>query len=327
MPTWSSLAAGVVLLAVFGFVETRSASPLVDFGLWKERLFCGGFSTQGAVGFVYIPFLTFIGSLFFIDVLGYSPAKASGVILITIGICMVCQPPAGKWIDKVGPGIPITVALTMQAMALAWIGLFFGPNTTMTGMVIPLVLMGIGDGISLPACYTASMSAVDAKRAGMGSGMVQMGFLIPAALGVALVTSVTGTITAAKIPASLGNSHAELGELATSYAHAMRDGNLVQADDILAALPADSADAIKQAAVSASSAAITTSMLVLAAIALAGAILAWVVIGRRRTPVHIEMTHAAPQCPERERDSTTLTHRPSSSDWTACPGFLVEGTL
>ena len=38
---------------------------------------------------------------------------------------------------------------------------------------------------------------------------------------------------------------------------------------------------------------ITVSMLALAAAALAGAIFAWVVIGRRRTPDNIEMTHAA----------------------------------
>jgi hypothetical protein len=34
-------------------------------------------------------------------------------------------------------------------------------------------------------------------------------------------------------------------------------------------------------------------MLVLAAVALAGAVFAWAVIGRRRTPDHVEMTHAA----------------------------------
>jgi EmrB/QacA subfamily drug resistance transporter len=291
-PTWGSLAVGGLALTVFGFVETRSASPLVDFGLWRDRLFCGGFFAECAVGFVCIPVLTFVGSLFFIDVLGYSPAKASWVIVITTGICMLFEPPAGKWVDKVGPGMPITVALVMQALALAWIGLFFGPDTTLTEMVIPLALMGIGVGISLPACNTAAMSAVDAERAGMGSGLTHVSFTIPTALGVAIVTSVIGSITATKVSAGLGN-HAELDELATSYAHAVQDGNLSQANDILMALPSDSAEAIKRAAASASSAAITTSMLALAVVALAGAIFAWVVIGRRRTPDHIEITHAA----------------------------------
>jgi EmrB/QacA subfamily drug resistance transporter len=285
-PTWGSLAAGVVLLAVFGLVQARSASPLVDFRLWKERLFCGGFFAATAAGFVYIPFLTFVGSLFFIDVVGYSPAKASWVVVITTGIAVLVQPPAGKWIDKVGPGIPVTVGLVMLAVALAWIGLFFGPNTTLTEMVIPLALMGIGVAIALPACNTAGMAAVDAERAGMGSGLIQMTFNIPAALGVALVTSVIGAITATEISAGLGG-HVELDELATSYTHAVQAGNLSQASDMLAALPSGSVEAIERAAVSASSAAITTSMLALAVIALAGAIFAWVVIGRRRTPDHL----------------------------------------
>jgi MFS family permease len=290
--TWGSVVAGVVLLAVFGFVEMRSASPLVDFGLWKERLFFGGLFAESAVGFVYIPFLTFVGALFFINVLGYSPAKASWVIAITTGIAMLVQPSAGKWIDKVGPGIPITVGLSMQAVALAWVGLYFVPDTTLPEMVIPLALMGIGIAIAVPACNTAGMSAVDAERAGMGAGLLQMGFNVLTSLGMALVTSAIGTITPAKISAGLGG-HAELDQLATSYAHAVQDGNLSQANDIMSTLPSDSAETIKHAAASASSAAITTSMLALAVVALAGAIVAWMVIGRRRTPEHIEMTHAA----------------------------------
>ncbi len=290
--TWGSITAGIALLAIFGVVEAKIASPLVDFGLWKERLFSGGFFAESAVGFVYIPFLTFIGSLYFIDVLNYSPGKASWVIVITTGICMVFEPPAGKWVDKIGPGIPITVALLMQAVALGWIGLFFGPHTSLTEMAVPLALMGIGVGISLPACNTAGMMAVDAQRAGMGSGLMQMTFNIPAALGVALVTSVIGTLTSINAPAGLGD-RPELREVAQRYAHAIDDGNTSGAREILAALPRDAAAVVEQAAVSASSAAIMTSMLVLAAVALAGAIFAWVTIGRRRTPDHVEMTHAA----------------------------------
>ncbi len=289
--TWGALLAGLVLLGMFAAVETRIQHPLVDFRLWKERLFSGGFFAESAVGFVYIPFLTFVGSLFFINVLGYSPAKASWVIVITTGICMLFEPPAGRWVDKVGPGIPITVALLMQAVALAWIGLFFGPATTLAEMVIPLALMGIGVGIALPACNTAGMSAVDAKRAGMGSGLMQMTFNIPAALGVALVTSVIGGLTASKVGSGLGNRD-DLREVAGQYADAVQNGDLGLADRILAGLPDDSVAAVKQAAVAASSGAITVSMLVLAGIALAGAIFAWVVIGRRRTPDHIETTHA-----------------------------------
>ena len=288
--TWGSLIAGVVLLGAFGVFETKIAYPLVDFGLWKERLFSGGFFAESAVGFVYIPFLVFIGSLYFINVLGYSPGKAANVILLTTGICMVFEPPAGRWVDKVGPGLPITVALLMQAVALAWIGLVFNAHTTLTQMVCPLLLMGIGVGISLPACNAAGMFAVDAERAGMGSGLMQMTFNIPAALGVALATSVIGTLTASKVANGLSP---DLRDLGARYADAVQDGNLSLADEILKPLPGSSVDLIKGAAANAASSAITTSMLVLSFVALAGAVFAWVVIGRRRTPDHIAVTHAA----------------------------------
>ena len=282
--TWGMILIGIILLAIFGVVETRIEHPLVDFGLWKERLFSGGFFAESAVGFIYIPMLTFIGSLFFINVLGYSPAKASWVIVITTGICMVFEPPAGRWVDKVGPGIPITVALVMQAVALFWMGTF-SPSTTLGSMVIPLALMGIGVGISLPACNTAGMSAVDPERAGMGSGLMQMTFNIPAALGVAVVTSVIGTITASKVNSAMTDPALE--EAARNYADAVQDGNASGADDILASVSPDAAAAIKQAAVAAQSSGITTAMIILGVVALAGAIFAWVVIGRRRTPDHL----------------------------------------
>ena len=290
--TWGTIAAGIALLGIFGLVETRIAHPLIDFSLWKERLFSGGFFAESAVGFVYIPFLVFIGSLYFINVLGYSPGKAAFVILITTGICMLFEPPAGSWVDKVGPGLPITVALLMQAVALAWMGFFFTPSTTLGQMVVPLALMGIGVGIALPACNTAGMSAVDAERAGMGSGLMQMTFNIPAALGVGLVTSIIGGLTSSKVSNSLGG-RTDLSELAARYADAVQDGDITRADDVLAGLPRDSIDTIKHAVVSASSGAITLSMLVLSAVALAGAIFAWTVIGRRRTPDHIKVTHPA----------------------------------
>ena len=290
--TWGSIVAGIALLAVFAVVETRITHPLVDFGLWKERLFSGGFFAESAVGFVYIPFLVFVGSLYFINVLGYSPGKAANVILITTAVCMVFEPPAGRWVDKVGPGLPITVALLMQAVALAWMGLSFTPTTTVAQMAIPLALMGIGVGLALPACNTAGMSAVDPERAGMGSGLMQMTFNIPAALGVGLITSIIGGLTTSEVRSS-HDDRPELRETAARYADAVQDGDMARANDAIAGLPQDSVDAIKQAVLTATSDAITVSMLVLAAVALAGAIFAWVVIGRRRTPDHIQMTHAA----------------------------------
>ena len=278
--TWGALTAGVSLLAVFGYVETKRVGPLVDFSLWRERLFLGGFFAGCALGVVYIPFLICVGSLFLINVLGYSPAKASWCVAVTTSICMLSQPPAGKWVDKVGTRIPITLGLVVQAAVLAWIGLRFGPGATLTQMVIPLALMGIGVGISLPGCFTVAMSAIEPERSGMASGLIQMTFNIPAALGMAVVTSIIGATSRTVITAEL-SSRGGLDKRAISFAHAVQDGHTSDANAILTTIPSGSAEVVKRVAVGALSAAITTSMLILGAIALAGAVFTWLVIGSR----------------------------------------------
>ncbi len=277
--TWGTLALGAVFLAAFGFAETRIKDPLVDFSLWRARLFSGGFFAESAVGFIYIPMLTFVGSLFFIVVLKMTPVEASWVIVITTGTCMVLEPVAGKWVDRIGPGIPITVSLLMQAAALFWMGTFT-PDTSIAQMAIPLALMGAGVGISLPACNTAGMSAVDTEHAGMGSGLMQMTFNIPAALGVALVTSVIGTWTSGRLASAMSGS--AYMDQAVQYQQALEDGNDSGAASILSSLPADAQALVDEAVRSAQSSAITMSMVILGFVALAGALMSALVIGKRR---------------------------------------------
>jgi MFS family permease len=233
--------------------------------------------------------LTFIGVMFLQKVLGHSPVEASWIIVITTGTCMVLEPPAGRLVDKIGPGIPIAVSLFMQAIALAWMG-FFTPDTTLLGMVVPLALMGAGVGIALPACNTGGMSAVDAERAGMGSGLMQMTFNIPAALGVALVTSVIGTATLSHVANDVQGSGAE--HQAQAYVDGVIGGSPHAADE-LSGLPDHIRSMIETATTNAQASSITMSMFALAVVALAGGIMALLVIGRRRTPDHLEMTHAA----------------------------------
>jgi EmrB/QacA subfamily drug resistance transporter len=279
--TWGSLAIGLIFLAAFGFAEVRIRYPLVDFSLWKERLFTGGFFAESAVGFVYIPMLTFVGSIFLITVSGFSPVEASWIIVITTGTCMVLEPIGGRLVDRIGPGIPIAVALLLQAIALFWMGTFT-PGTTLTQMIVPLALMGAGVGISLPACNTAAMSAVRPDKAGMGSGLIQMTFNIPAALGVALVTSIVGSVTVSRVTELLSGE--SFSEQAAQYAEAIESGDTTAAQSILASLPSDSATAIEQAVQASQAHAIGLAMMALGVVALIGAVFALVVIGRRREP-------------------------------------------
>lgn len=281
---WGPIVAGLVLGGVFAFVEMNVKHPLIDFGLWSRRLFTGGFFAESAVGFIYIPMLTFVGSLYFIGVLDMSPVTASWVIVITTATCMVLEPVAGRWVDKSGPGIPITISLAFQAVALFWMG-SFKPETTVTQMIIPLALMGAGVGIALPACNTAGMSAIDKKHAGMASGLMQMTFNIPAALGTALVTSLVGTLAVGRIHKQLDQE--SFISTAIEYSNAVQAGDSNAASLIENLSQAAQAEII-EATANAQSSAIAMSMVVLGVVATAGAVFAAVVIGRRQIPKEVD---------------------------------------
>ena len=169
----------------------------------------------------------------------------------------------------------------MQAVALFWMGTFCR-ETTLGELIIPLALMGAGVGIALPACNAAGMRTLKPEQAGMGSGLLQMTFNVPAALGVALVTSIMGAHSLDKVWTALaGKPFLQQG---LEYAQAVKDGNDAVAAAILKSLPSDSAAMVENAMVSAQASTIAMSMTVLGSIALAGAIMALLIIGRRRCP-------------------------------------------
>lgn len=282
--TWGPLALGVILLAAFGLVETRIKHPLVDFSLFRKRMFSGGFFAESIVGFIYIPMLTFIGSLYFISVLGMSPVEAGWVIVITTGTCMLVEPLAGRIVDRIGPGLPTVLSLIFQGVALIWMGTFT-PETTIPQLIVPLALMGIGVGVALPACNTAGMSAVTPEKAGMGSGLMQMTFNIPAALGVAVVTSLVGSLTISRVSSGMAGNDAQ--DAAVAYSEAVELGDTAGASAILDKLPEAVQDLITQTVVAAQSSTITMSMLILGIVALGGAVLAAVLLGVKRAPLSV----------------------------------------
>lgn len=280
--TWGPLVLGAGLLMGFWLVETRIKHPLVDFGLFRSRMFSGGFLSESVVGFIYIPMLTFIGSLYFISVLGMTPVEAGWVIVITTGTCMLVEPIAGRIVDRIGPGIPVVVSLILQGVALIWMGTFT-PDTTIPQLIIPLALMGIGVGVALPACNTAGMSAVSTEQAGMGSGLMQMTFNIPAALGVAVVTSLVGSLTISKVSSAMSGNDSQ--DAAVSYSEAVELGDTSGAQAILDKLPQEVQELIQQTVIAAQSSTITLSMLILGIVALAGAVMAAFLLGVRKRPI------------------------------------------
>ena len=144
--TLGPLIGGLILLAIFGVIETKITYPWWTSG-------CGGSACSPAASSPRARWASSTSRSWWCSARPSSsrcwttrrrrPAGSSS----SRPASAWCSSPGGRWVDKVGPGLPITVALVLQAIALAWIGFFVGPDTSLTQLIAPLLIMGIGVGL------------------------------------------------------------------------------------------------------------------------------------------------------------------------------------
>ncbi|MEU2564768.1 MFS transporter [Streptomyces longispororuber] len=191
--TWLVLAAAVPLSA--GFVAHQRArqhrSPLIDFALFKGRAF--------SVGLVAM-FLYFLamGSFFFLLALylqqgrGLSPVE-SGLVFLTLGsgylgssmLSTKLAARLGHSLITAGP-LTLAVGYVLTGLTAAWLG----TEHSVLWIIAPLVLSGIGMGMTTGPLTGAVLAGTDPEHAAAASGTantVQEGGV---AIGVAVVGAV-----------------------------------------------------------------------------------------------------------------------------------------
>ncbi len=161
------IVAGALVLAAFVLIERRVAEPMLDFGLFRHRLFAfanlaGGLNglARGAVLFL----LTF----FLQGPYGRDPLQA-GIMTAPFGIAFVAVGPfSGFLSDHHGSRGLATAGLLVSSLGL--LGLATITSTTPYWMVaLYMVLMGGGSGLFNSPNTNAIMSSVVPERRGIAS--------------------------------------------------------------------------------------------------------------------------------------------------------------
>jgi DHA2 family multidrug resistance protein-like MFS transporter len=252
------LAIGVAGLVGFALWEKRSAHPMVPLALFRDRNFSGtSFSivllsfTAGGLLLAFTQYLQFV--------LGYSPLRA-GLALIPYAVAATVFNGLGATLGKK------LADRTLIVIGLAVIAVSFGILSQVSSssgyglLIIGLLVMGVGGGLAGPAAYTLLMQAVPAEHRGVGSAMNDTVQQTGAALSVAVLGSV----------------------LAAAYTSALPDSVPAAGRDSIAstlALGPQFSGVARAAFTDAMSIAMTVGLVG----ALAGAVLALVVLPRRRS--------------------------------------------
>ncbi len=192
--TISMLIGSALLLIAFVFVESRHPAPLVPLRIFRSQTLVGANSVMLFFGAVVYG-MPFILTLYTQQVLGYS-ALRFGLTSIVFPIGAAIGSISGQAIVlKVGYRPVATVGMALMAGGSLLLTQVSVNGTYFGDIFFGLLVFGPGVGFAFVTASIAALHGVPDKEAGLASGLSNTSFQIGAALGVAIVSTVSVTRT------------------------------------------------------------------------------------------------------------------------------------
>jgi EmrB/QacA subfamily drug resistance transporter len=184
-----SLAAGVVVLALFVAWEFRAAAPMLPLRFFRNRTFAAA-NTASLLMFFGMFGSIFLLAQFFQTVQGYSPLQAGLRVLPWTAMPIFVAPLAGALSDRIGGRPLMAVGLGLQAAGLAWIAAVSTPSVPYAELVAPFILSGIGMAMFFAPVANVVLSSVRPEEEGQASGANNAIRELGGVFGVAVLASI-----------------------------------------------------------------------------------------------------------------------------------------
>ncbi|MBF6411642.1 MFS transporter [Nocardia cyriacigeorgica] len=191
--TLAFLFGGAALLAVFVWLETRVANPLLPLRVVLDRTRGGSFLTVFVMGigmFAIFLFLTYYMQL----TLGYSPITTGVAFLPMVAAMIVSSTTTPSLLlPKLGPKIVVSAGFLIAAAGMAWLTRI-GLDTGYTTHILPgLILMGLGLGGAMATAFQGATAGVHHEDAGVASATINTSQQVGGSIGTALLSTIAAS--------------------------------------------------------------------------------------------------------------------------------------
>lgn len=187
--TLGLLAFGVVALVAFVLRSVRSSNPILDMGLFRNRVFSTSNIALFFMGGAFLSMMIFL-PLFMVNVLGVSATRA-GISLIPLSLGLVVgSTVAGQLVSSIGR---YRLLMLIGAVVLLVAMMLFSsmtPDTPYWLVTVYMVIGGLGVGPSMPLYTLAIQNAVDVRKIGQATSSSQFFRQIGGTVGAAVMGSV-----------------------------------------------------------------------------------------------------------------------------------------
>jgi EmrB/QacA subfamily drug resistance transporter len=229
--TVTSFVVGVALMALFVVNERRAAQPITPLRLFASRERVGAYLAR--VLFVGAMF----GQFFFLTqylqgVSGFSPLEA-GIAFLPLTIVMFAMTSTvPALVARFGNARVLAGGIVVALVGMAWLSRV-GPETPyLTGIAVPMSILGLGAAAAFTALTTAGVAGVAAEDAGAASGLVNVAHQLGGSLGLGVLV----TVFASALPHPQARALASASTQADGLAHAISTSLTVGAGMLALAL-------------------------------------------------------------------------------------------
>ncbi|WP_371742052.1 MFS transporter [Pantoea sp. Cy-640] len=190
--TLASFIGGLVLIAVFIWIESRTKNPLMPLRLFFSRERSGAYAARflyigAAMGFF------FYSTQFMQSVLHYTPIEAGFAFVPSMIVNFLVALYAPKYISRHGGRRILMLSLLVAFVGMLMLSQLGQGSTFIGGLLLPTLLIGFGMGGAMGPLTTSGISNVAHEDAGAASGVVNVMHQVGGALGLSIL------VTAAEI--------------------------------------------------------------------------------------------------------------------------------
>jgi EmrB/QacA subfamily drug resistance transporter len=191
----------IASFAAFILVEQHAIDPVLPLSLFKVRAFTVSVAT------VFLTAVAMFGSIIFLplfaqQVVGFS-ATYAGLILTPLMLGLVVMSAiTGQIVSRTGRYRYLTIA----GLAVVCLGMYLfsglGAQSTWTELVVKMIVLGAGLGVTMPVFNLVVQSAFGIERLGVVTASVQLARSIGGSVGGALFGGIVNSKLGAGIPLS-----------------------------------------------------------------------------------------------------------------------------
>ncbi|MEV7077929.1 MFS transporter [Streptomyces sp. NPDC093516] len=213
--SWGFLIASALLLAAFGFWQTKAAHPLLPLRVLLDRNRGAAFLALLVLGAGMLGELLFL-TYFLQQVLDLSPVR-TGFAYLPMNLCIMATAMTGASfvVSKFGPKLVASVGMLLALGGAVWFTTLDADSGYAAGVLPGLLLSGLGLGLVFATGISQATAGVAGPDAGVAGAMVNTMQQVGGSLGPALLN----TVVVASTTAYLNSHRSQLSDVGAASVH------------------------------------------------------------------------------------------------------------